>query len=572
MNRDHRKLRVTGRQNDIAWTLARAGESAGQRRRPRPALDALVIAVRFSGVDFYLSLIDLLAARRARRPAGGARRAAALPRSDVAVARALDAVQQAWPRRAHRARPARIGIAAAALLAAFATWTDGARGESEWLPSVTVSQEFSDNVDLDPEDEQSAFITRVTPALGFRSFTSRFRGGFDGAIGGRYTTAGDDEGFDLNGWLTADGELEVARDFLFLEGNASVSQEVLDNDEAQAESNLDTVQVYRLSPVLRNRLGDVAVVELRYIFSQILVSSDDVSDATAHAGQASLGSGTDFDRLRWLLNGRISEAIRSDVSRADVDLETEYAITRLLSAIAGGGYQSFDEGEPETEFNSPAYRGGVRWRPGRRTELGFTYGRRDDRFSPAASLRYRITEEAQFLARYSEGLSTSQERLSENLAAIAIDRETGEFIDQRSDARFDPRPDPFDIDDETEYIKAARAELTFSRGRYSAGLRGYLGREEQVVTGDEEDVWRIDAVLSRQLGRQLTLDLSGGVERIQFEGGRDDEEYRIQPGLRYVLGPRATLFIDYRYLWQNSNDPTAEYAENRAGVGMRMAW
>ena len=30
--------------------------------------------------------------------------------------------------------------------------------------------------------------------------------------------------------------------------------------------------------------------------------------------------------------------------------------------------------------------------------------------------------------------------------------------------------------------------------------------------------------------------------------------------------------LDYRHLWQNSNDPTAEYAENRVGVGLRMAW
>ena len=171
-----------------------------------------------------------------------------------------------------------------------------------------------------------------------------------------------------------------------------------------------------------------------------------------------------------------------------------------------------------------------------------TYGKSDDRFSPAASFRYRITKNSRFLARYSEGLSTSQERLFDNLALIGIDRDTGEFIDERSDTRFDPRPDPFDIDDNTEYIKAARADLTFSRGRYSAGLRGYLGREETVSTGDEQDVWRIDAVLSRALGRELTFDLSGGVERMQFAGGRDDDEYRIQPGLRYLLGPRATLF------------------------------
>ena len=466
-------------------------------------------------------------------------------------------------------------IAGVALIAVLTTRTDPASAESRFRPSLAVSQEFSDNIDLDPEDEQSAFVTRVTPGVSFRGDTSRFTGGFDGAVSARYTTEGDDEGVQVNGALTADADVRLVRDLLSLEGQASVGQEVLENEQAQSEANLDTVQVYRLSPVLRNRIGGFAESELRYVLGQILVSDDDVADTTAHVGQASLGSGPDFDRLRWLLNGRNSELIRSgdgNVSRADLDLETEYGLARWFSVIAGGGYQSFDDGDPETEFDGPAYRGGFRWRPGRRTELVLTYGRRDDRFSPAASLRYRITEDAQFLARYFEGLSTSQERLFENVSAIGIDPETGIFIDERSDTRFDPRPDPFDIDDETEYIKAVRADLVLSRGVYSVALRGYVGREEQVVTGDEEEVYRVDAIWSRQLGRRLGFDLSGGFERTEFQTGREDDEYRIQPGLRYLLNPRATAFVDYRYRWQNSNDPTAEYTENRVGAGLRLAW
>ena len=466
-------------------------------------------------------------------------------------------------------------IAGVALLAVLTTRADPASAEPRFRPSLSVGQEFSDNVDLDPEDEQSAFITRVTPGISFRGHTSRFRGGFDGAISTRYTTEGDDEGFQANGALAADGDLRLVDDYLFLEGNASVSQEVLDNDQAQAEANLDTVQVYRLSPVLRNRFRGFAENELRYILGQLLVSDDDVADTTLHVGQVALASGSDFDRVRWLLDGRISEAIRSgdsNVSRADVDLETEYGLARWFSVIAGGGYQSFDDGDPESEFDSPAYRGGFRWRPGRRTEVVFTYGKRDDRFGPAASLRYRISQGSQFLASYAERLSTSQERLFENVSQIGIDPETGIFIDEPTETRFDSRPDPFDIDDETKYIKAVRADLVLSRGAYSVGLRGYFGREEEVVTGDEEDVYRVDAILSRRLGRRLSFDLSGGFERTEFETGREDDEYRIQPGLRYLLNPKATLFLDYRYRWQNSNDPTAEYTENRVGGGVRLAW
>jgi hypothetical protein len=38
------------------------------------------------------------------------------------------------------------------------------------------------------------------------------------------------------------------------------------------------------------------------------------------------------------------------------------------------------------------------------------------------------------------------------------------------------------------------------------------------------------------------------------------------------LNPRATLFVDYRYRWKNSNDEAAEYTENRVGGGLRLAW
>ena len=80
-------------------------------------------------------------------------------------------------------------IAGVLVVAALTTWVDWASGQPRFQPSVSISQEFSDNVDLDAEDEESAFITRVTPALSFRGYTSRFRGGFDGAVGTRYTTS-----------------------------------------------------------------------------------------------------------------------------------------------------------------------------------------------------------------------------------------------------------------------------------------------------------------------------------------------------------------------------------------------
>jgi uncharacterized protein (PEP-CTERM system associated) len=464
-------------------------------------------------------------------------------------------------------------MAAVALLAAATAVS--ASAAPQLRPWLLIEQEFSDNIDLDPDaDRRSALVTHVAPGVSFRGNTSRFQGGFDGAVRTRYTSAGDDEGFTIDPTLTGEAEVQLVPGRLFLEAQAAVSQQVLNNAAAQTAANQDTVQVYRVSPVLRHRLGGLAVGELRYTFGQFLVDSEEASDTTAHTGQATLASGDDFDRVRWVLNNRVSKAIRSgssNVEQADSLFEAEYGLTRWLSAIGAGGYQRFDAGESGADFDSPVYFGGLRWRPGRRTELALTYGRRDDRFSPAAELTYRLTENARFVASYAEGLSTAQQRLSTNLGAIGIDRDTDQFIDERLGTPFDPRADPFNIDDEVVYIKAARVGLGFARGRYALGVQGYFGREENVGTGEEEEIYQADAIWSRRLGRRLTFILSGGFELTRFATGRDDDEYLVQPGLRYQLSPETSLFADYQHRWQNSDDENAEYTENRVAVGVRLS-
>jgi len=464
-------------------------------------------------------------------------------------------------------------LAAVAFLAA-ATATGPGSAAPQFRPWLLIEQELSDNIDLAPDDDrQSAFVTRVVPGVSLRGNTYRFQGGFDGALRSRYTTDGDDEGFRFDGALTGDGTVQLVPGRLFIEGEASVSQQVLNNAAAQTAANQDTVQVYRLSPVLRHRFGGFAVGELRYTFGQFLVSSDQASDTTTHSAQGALASGDDFDRLRWALNNRVSRSIRddaSDIERADSIAQAEVGVTRWFSPIAAGGYQRFDA-DSSADFDGPAYWGGFRWRPGRRADLALTYGKRDDRLSPGAELTYRFSEDTRLVASYAEGLSTAQQRLSTNLSFIEIDRDTDQFIDERAGTPFDPRADPFNIDDEIVYIKAARVALGFARGRYGFGVQGYFGREEDVDTGDEEDVYQANANWSYRLSRRLTFALSGGVELTRFPTGRDDDEYLVQPGLRYQLSPEALLFADYRHRWQESNDEDAEYTENRVAVGVRLS-
>ncbi|HXV24501.1 MAG TPA: outer membrane beta-barrel protein, partial [Alphaproteobacteria bacterium] len=358
----------------------------------------------------------------------------------------------------------------------------------------------------------------------------------------------------------------------FLEGGASVSQQTLSTEQSSAASDQETVQVYRVSPILRSRLGSDTLAEMRYIFSEVVVSGDDASDETGHIGAVTVSGVEDPLRLRWTAGGRTGLQLRSDdgdIMRNDAEIGAEFALTRPIHPIGAVGYQTFNE-EGGLDFESPSWRAGARFFPNRRLDFSADYGLRDDRYSPAFRLRYEPGPRTNVFASYSEALGTAQQRLAGTLGFIAIDPETGEFIDDRAGTVFDPRTDPFDIDDDTSRVKLLTALLTHDWRRTTVTLRAGGGTEEEVETGDEEDVLSFDIGLQRRLSRWTSLETGFGYIATDFADGQDDDEYFILGGLRHRLGRSLSAFAGYGYRWQNSSEPTDEYKEHRVGVGFFM--
>ncbi len=449
----------------------------------------------------------------------------------------------------------------------------GSAGESRFEPKITVSEEYTTNVDLGPDDDaQSAFVTRITPGAELRNESSRTETAVDGSLTFRHQTDGDDEGWNLDPRLNGFGDFEILRDLMYLDAKATVSQQRLSNQESNSDANRQTTQVYSLSPSLRSRFGKLAVGEVRYVLDQVWVSDDSVSDETSHRGIATVSSGPKFEMWKWTANGLVSFSDREDsgnIHQKETEFANEYAFSRQFHALGAVGYQTYDDNE-SVDFQSPTWRAGFRLRPGRRTELEFDYGLRDERYSPRVKFRYNITPRLTFNLSYEEELSTSQQRLTDTLGSIELDPETGELIDNRGDSPFNPRADPLDIDNETERVKAFRAGLRGDYGRNSVALQAGYFDEEKLETAEDQEVYQVDLTGSRKLRRKLTGEVGFGFERIEFEDGRDDDEYLGRVGLRYALGESAGVFGNYLYRQQFSNDSVNEFKEHRVGVGLRV--
>lgn len=453
-------------------------------------------------------------------------------------------------------------------------------GDWQVTPTISFEQTYTDNVDLDPDgEEESAFISSVRPGITFFADAARINWAFSGNVALQNQTAGEDEGLDVEVDLNTSGTVELFEDLFFIDGSASISQEVLNSDTASSGSdgnsaNRETIQNYRFSPYIQNRLGDFARAETRYRLSQVFIDSDDASDTTTHEGTFNLNSGPDFTQFAWNLSLSASEATPSDdddISRRDANFTTTYALTRTFFLIGSVGYQQFDDGDADNEVDDPTWRTAVRWQPSRRTQVELGYGQRDDETSFDGSLRHDITPRTRLSASYSETLRTSQEALGRNLDLIEFNPDSGQFENSETGEVITSVNDlPFEVNDETTRVSTFRLGLNGTRGRDTFGLNFTAEVEESGGDADDDETeYGVRANWGRALNNRTRFNTSGEYEYNDL-GTSIETEYTWRAGLSYNVFRNVSANVDYSFRIRESDESSSEeFKENAVTIGLR---
>jgi len=445
-------------------------------------------------------------------------------------------------------------------------------GAVEFTPSVGIQEEYSDNVDLSPDgEEDSSFITRVNPAIRLRADMSRAQAALDARLNFFHQTSGLDEGNNLNGELVGAGTAELYREHLFVDAEAAITQEVLNNQEAAAESNEETVQRFSVSPYLRNRFGGFASSELRFNVQAGSSGGAQFADTTGYGATYVMNSGRNFQRTPWTLQALAAEEDEDNVSRAGAELFVGYRVNRLFAIGGALGYEDFDS--DTLSFNGPTWGLGLRWVPSRRTEMLVGYGRKDDNDSPLFNFRQDIGPRTRFTASYVETLETGLDRLTGNLGFVGVDHTTGALVDERTALPFRARTSPFSITNNTTRTKQFLTTLAAVRGLNTVNLAVGVSQQTDENTGDEQDNVSASADWTRQLNPRLTFNLSGGYQYTDFKDlDRQDDDYRAFGVLDYRILNDLNGTLSYRYRRRDSDVDTAEYTENRVAVGIRASF
>lgn len=472
-------------------------------------------------------------------------------------------------------------------------------------PSVGASATYTDNANRSETDPQDALILGVTPGFTLNSEGSRrvkatLQYGLRGVA--RF---GERSSESLYHNLNAVGKAELVEDFLFVDGSARVSQELISllGSPADAEtgnSNRATVGTYSLSPYIKKRLGSFATAQARYTNSGAIFENNVAANSSVNAFAANMKSGPRFNDLSWGLN----YSIRKAVNRNNVDTTFErasaqlgYALTRKFRVFGTVG-QDWNDYLSTTGTDGSSYSVGFGWAPTRRSSVEASVGERyfGRTFSFAGNHRTRLNR---WTMRYSEDVSDITQQFLQQSSRIFWVCDGNEVIETQDSTSPSGRtncvgPIPAGVlaqfyanygvplselvaagllnvnsANGVFIIKSLNAGVSWDLGRLGWGLSLNDTRRLYQVLGDAQDhIQSVTGSVSYRLSPQTTANSSLSLTRNSFDpalaGGtaREDDSLSLNLGLNHRFADKLNGALTFRHTQRDSNGLNADYSVN----------
>ncbi len=473
-------------------------------------------------------------------------------------------------------------------------------------PSLSMSEVFSDNLELSDTAKKSGFVSEVAPGLSLSGMSPWSNFNLNYRLQGLYNAGGSDA-IDINHQLQMNSLYQAVRNTLFLQTSSSISQQNISNSFIAADNltgNRDRADVknFSISPYWTPRFGQYAsgLVKFEYQKSSFdNVSSNNVSttafnisDSNSYLYQARLSSGSKFNQMRWNLN--YSAQDQSRVSGDDVHFEqflgdARYYINRKFNVFAQSGYENNDfETIGDDPSNGIFYTFGGQWSPSLWYSLEAGYGNNKHvtmNFNPStnltsvitfrnkevglntgnswdANIHYRV-QQANIGFNYFQETTTVQRVLLEQ--GNKLDYFGNPIIDYDTQQTFNI---PNLVDD---VIIRKRGNISFGfqtdKSTYNASVYNERRTYEQSV--EEDNIYGASGSWQWQFAPRINFYLRPTWQSTENDTSSNDR-YDVALGLTRAIPinlGRPLLMntrIEFRHINQMSDLSTDDYIENRA--------
>ena len=466
----------------------------------------------------------------------------------------------------------------------------------DFEPSVGGKAIYTDNANHSENDPQDALILSATPGFTLRSKGSRrveatLQYGLTGVQ--RFD---ENDSTDVLHKLSAIGKAELIEDFLFIDGSARISQELISLEGALVEaeisdSNRATVGTYSVSPYVQKRLGTFANARARYTASGAIFENDVAANQNVNAFTAGLSSGTRFDDLSWGVNYSIREARNrnyADTTFEQVVASLGYALTRTFRIFGTVG-EEWNDYLSATETDGTSWSAGFGWSPGRRTSIEASMGERFFGSTYSLSARHR-TRASNWNVSYVEDLSDISQMLF--TTGTVYDYLCPDPLRIYVNWPFTTPPAPdcqiigvgepgllFDLRNGVFVSRSLAAGVSWGIGKLTYSLNAFdLKREFQLLEA-EDRTQGVTAALAYRVAPNTRATGSLGLSRNTIPAAlsvsgteRVDDISKLTLGVTHQFDPDLSGGLTYQHQQRDSNVMFGDFTENRITATVNMSF
>jgi len=274
-------------------------------------------------------------------------------------------------------------------------------GDFKLTPTLSLSEEFNDNILESATDKRSDFVTRVQPGAALLYLAPSLNGDLRYNFDYRNYARGS-RGDEKTNNLVLHGSAELKENFFYVEVSDRLSRVSLDvARDVTADSlfvNQTDQNIASVSPYLLWRLGEKTVLKTGYLFTDTRYWSSSGIDKQAHRAFADLNH-----EIRARLNltagyafSRVdTEQVQYDQHDVSTGVRYEYADKSFLYGRIGNSWQAFSDSRSASNLF---------WNAGVTNDFGFMVATVDTRVQYTEDPLTSSTKETSYSASLTKPL------------------------------------------------------------------------------------------------------------------------------------------------------------------------
>jgi len=463
--------------------------------------------------------------------------------------------------------------------------TAGVARAADWqfVPSVSLTQTYTDNVFLTDGNEQGDFITSVIPSISVRGTGRRLNINADYNHERRKFL---DNGELDNGTNNLQGNVttELVRDHLFVNGFASMFPSLVSNNglinnrnrsrqdrvDQLDTSNRANVVTYGISPRWVQRFGSFATFEARTAFSDISTGTgaNGVGGGANQEWSAALNSDRRFGRSSWGVSytSRTNETELENQTAEFSNLTGTfgYQVNRIFRATSTVGYE-----DNSFQANAENQQSGLTWTlggvltPTPRTRLAGNFGNRV--FGSTKSFSFTHTHRRIAInGSYTEDLNTTSDLLRQQQVFARTDAFGNPIpVNPTQNVDFRQPLDALSLTDDVFISRQLDTSIGYIRRRDQFSMAVFRTEQESTRSAVTESTFGMSGTWRRTLSRLLSAGVVADYNVRESDNRAGTTTFvSFSPFVSYAIGPQLNSRLSYSYLNSDSELGEDSFTEN----------